>query len=203
MSTYSAYGDHLAEGDRLQACDKHGDWGKAIVKRVVRSDSRIKFRVYFVGWDALHDEWIAVGDDRLRPSLKSRSKLGTAALHRRLKLQWAPGEWYTGTVTQFDGDDQLHLVVFDDEDEDWYHLEHEESAGLLQWIDGPRREHEPSSAPAATTVRPSLHVCLTASCVRDVCACRPRACVRDHATAYSVRLRLRGLRAFWQLWSCG
>ena len=149
-SPYSDYGDHLAECDRLLACDKHGDWGKAIVKRVARRDGGIKLRVHFVGWDAIHDEWIAVGDDRLRPSPRSRSRLGRAALQRQLKLQWAEGEWYKGTVTRFDGDNQMHLVVFEDGDSDWYHLDVEESNSLLKWMDGPRGS---SSAPTAKSAR--------------------------------------------------
>ena len=129
------YGAHLLVGDQMMARDAKGDWGTAEIRLVdtQTSGGQCRFRVHFVGWPGC-DEWIRVGVGRLKPSRKSRSQYGHGARGTRLRVQWDDGgTWYPGKVKEFNDLTQKHLVVFDDGDEDWYHLDVEEDAGLLEW----------------------------------------------------------------------
>jgi hypothetical protein len=155
------YGAHLVVGDHLLARDKKGQWGKAKVVQVPLnphaqepaepqscSSTASSIRVHFAGWDARFDETISLQSDRLRPTLISRSTLGQAACGWRVRVQWDKKVWYHGEVTRFEADSQRHLIRFDDGDSGWYHVDHEESEGLLEWCDG-TGEHA-SSAGRAT-----------------------------------------------------
>ena len=140
------YGTRAVQGDLLLARDDSGQWGDAAVMEVrVRNDGQRSLRVRYRGWTSQHDEWVSVGSGRLRPSQQSRSRYGEAALGRRLRLQWDEGVWYRGTVKRFNTTTQLHKVVFDDGDVEWYHLDCEKAAGLLKWLDeGVAKKPEPT-----------------------------------------------------------
>ena len=56
---------------------------------------------------------------RLRASNDSRSQLGEGVRGWKVRVQWAEGVWYMGTVTMFDEATQKHLVGFDDSDSGW------------------------------------------------------------------------------------
>ena len=65
---------NTAVGDRVQACDRHGNWYDAkVVERGEGVNREVK--VHFVGWSKTQDAW--VGGDRLRgavpPPLQARS----------------------------------------------------------------------------------------------------------------------------------
>ena len=55
-----AYGACCVAGDRLLACDAHGDWGDATVLKKEPSGNGWKLHVTFDGWSSGHDEWITV-----------------------------------------------------------------------------------------------------------------------------------------------
>ena len=60
-------GQHSVVGNCLIACDKHGDWydAKVVAVRDVYEGRQLKMQ--FHGFGPRHDEWITVGNGKLRP----------------------------------------------------------------------------------------------------------------------------------------
>ena len=173
----AGYGAHLQSGDSVVARDDHGRWGDAVVKEVEQdgASSGRRLRVHFCGFSSRHDEWIKVGSGRLRPAEGARSSYGEEAVGRRVRVQWDTGIWYAGVLARFNDQSQRHRVVFDDGDVQWYRIDHEEGAGLLQWLDG-------DGAEGADDCLPAAHLTLDAPALASTCNASPSARPRARAT---------------------
>ena len=67
----------------------------------------------------------------------------------RVKIMWNDGQWFEGTVKEFNATHDEHYVLYDDKDVKWHHLGREEAWGQLQWL----ASATTSSAAAARTKR--------------------------------------------------
>ena len=89
-------------------------------------------------------------------SLQSR-RFGSEVIGCRVEILWDGDVWYRGVVRAFNATSDEHHVIYDDHDQKWHDLTHEEGDAQLRWLQpnesSGKRPPRPL-APASRAVRP-------------------------------------------------
>ena len=93
--------------------------------------------VYSVPENDSNKEWMQRNDDLVsswkehRVQLAAIIKTEESIVGKRLRIQWAKGKFYAGTITQYDSSTRKHQVTYDDGDVKYYNL----AKKAVEWID--------------------------------------------------------------------